>query len=45
MPLSDDLRRIAEAAVAHAGEDEEVSAVIPTEPAGSGRGGRGRAFT
>jgi len=35
--LSDDLRRIAEAAVAHAGEDEEVSAVIPTEPAGEGR--------
>ena len=37
MALSQDLRRIAEAAVTHAGEDEEVSAVIPTEPAGAGR--------
>jgi hypothetical protein len=35
--LTDDLRRIAEAAVARAGEDEEVSAVIPTEPAGGRR--------
>jgi len=35
--LTEDLRRIAEAAVAHAGEDEEVSAVIPTEPARAGR--------
>lgn len=37
MALSQDLRRIAEAAVALAGEDEEVSAVIPTEPAGGRR--------
>jgi hypothetical protein len=37
MALSDDLRRIAEAAVAHAGEEEEVSAVIPTEPLGGHR--------
>lgn len=37
MTLSQDLRRIAEAAVTHAGEHEEVSAVIPTEPAGGRR--------
>src|SRR5581483_981046 len=37
MALTDDLRRIAEAAGGHAGEDEEVSAVIPTEPAGGQR--------
>jgi hypothetical protein len=37
MALSDDLRRIAEVAVSHAGDDEEVSAVIPTEPAGGSR--------
>jgi hypothetical protein len=37
MALSSDLRRIAEAAVVHAGEDEEVSAVIPTEPLGRQR--------
>jgi len=37
MALSDDLRLIADAAVAHAGPGEEVSAVIPTEPAGGRR--------
>jgi hypothetical protein len=37
MALSDDLRLIADAAVAHAGPGEEVSAVIPTEPAGGER--------
>lgn len=37
MALTDDLRRIAEVAVARAGEDEEVSAVIPTEPVGGHR--------
>jgi hypothetical protein len=37
MALTDDLRRIADVAVAYAGPDEELSAVIPTEPAGSGR--------
>src|SRR5207248_11652327 len=31
------LRRIADAAVVHAGPDEELSAVIPTEPAGGQR--------
>ena len=36
MALTNELRRIAEVAVAHAGEDEEVSAVIPTEPSGTG---------
>lgn len=37
MALTDDLRRIADAAVAHAGPDEDLSAVIPTVPTGSGR--------
>lgn len=37
MALTDDLRRIADVAVAYAGPDEELSAVIPTEPAGSER--------
>jgi hypothetical protein len=37
MPLTDDLRRIADAAVTYAAPDEEVSAVIPTEPAGGQR--------
>jgi hypothetical protein len=37
MALSDDLRLIADAAVSHAGPGEEVSAVIPTEPAGGER--------
>jgi hypothetical protein len=37
MALTDDLRRIADVAVAHAGPDEELSAVIPTEPANAGR--------
>jgi hypothetical protein len=32
MALSDDLRRVADAAVGHAGPGEELSAVIPTEP-------------
>jgi hypothetical protein len=32
MALSDDLRRIADAAVGYAGPGEELSAVIPTEP-------------
>jgi len=32
MALSDDLRRAADAAVRYAGDDEELSAVIPTEP-------------
>jgi hypothetical protein len=32
MALSDDLRLVAEAAVAYAGPDEDLSAVIPTEP-------------
>jgi hypothetical protein len=34
MALTDDLRRIADVAVAFAGPEEELSAVIPTEPAG-----------
>ena len=33
MALSDDLRRIADVAVAYAADGEELSAVIPTEPA------------
>ena len=37
MALGDDLRVIADAAVGHAGRGEEVSAVIPTEPAGGQR--------
>jgi hypothetical protein len=37
MALSDDLRLIADAAVSHAAPGEEVSAVIPTEPAGGKR--------
>jgi hypothetical protein len=37
MNLTDDLRRIAEAAVGYAGAGEELSAVIPTEPAGGRR--------
>lgn len=37
MALTHDLRRIAEAAVVHAAPDEELSAVIPTEPAGGVR--------
>lgn len=37
MALTDDLRRIADVAVAYAAPDEELSAVIPTEPAGSTR--------
>jgi hypothetical protein len=35
MALDDDLRRIAEAAARFAGEGEEVSGIVPTEP-GSG---------
>jgi hypothetical protein len=34
MALEDDLRRIAEAAGRLAGEGEEVSGIVPTEPAG-----------
>jgi hypothetical protein len=37
MALSDDLRRIADVAVAYAADDEELSAVIPTEAEGGGR--------
>jgi hypothetical protein len=37
MALSDDLRRIADVAVAYAGPDEELSAVIPTEAVGGER--------
>lgn len=37
MALSDDLRRIADVAVAYAADDEELSAVIPTEAAAGGR--------
>jgi hypothetical protein len=37
MALTDDLRRIADVAVRYAAPDEELSAVIPTEPAGSTR--------
>jgi hypothetical protein len=37
MALTDDLRRIADVAVAYAGPDEDLTAVIPTEPAGSSR--------
>jgi hypothetical protein len=37
MALTDDLRRIADVAVAYAGPDEELSAVIPTEPVGGER--------
>jgi hypothetical protein len=37
MALSDDLRRIADAAVGYAGPGEELSAVIPTEPLGGQR--------
>ena len=37
MALSDDLRRIADVAVAIAADDEELSAVIPTEAAAGGR--------
>ena len=37
MALSDDLRRIADIAVAYAGPDEELSAVIPTEAVGGER--------
>jgi hypothetical protein len=37
MALSDDLRRIADVAVAFAEDDEELSAVIPTEPAAGRR--------
>jgi hypothetical protein len=37
MALSDDLRRTADVAVAYAGPDEELSAVIPTEGAGGER--------
>jgi hypothetical protein len=37
MALSDDLRRIADVAVAFAADDEELSAVIPTEAVGGGR--------
>ena len=35
--LSDDLREIADAAVRYAGDDEELSAVIATEPLGGSR--------
>lgn len=34
MQLERDLRRIAEAAVVHAAEDEEVAGIVPAEPAG-----------
>ena len=37
MALTRELRRIADAAVGHAGSGEELSAVIPTEPAGGRR--------
>jgi hypothetical protein len=37
MALTDDLRRIADVAVAFAGPDEELSAVIPTEAVGGER--------
>jgi hypothetical protein len=37
MALTDDLRRAADAAVAWVGPEEELSAVIATEPAGSSR--------
>src|SRR5260370_40327352 len=37
MALGDDLRRAADAAVRYAGDDEELSAVIPTEPLGDER--------
>jgi len=37
MALSDDLRRAADAAVRYVGDDEELSAVIPTEPLGEER--------
>jgi hypothetical protein len=37
LTLSKDLRRIADVAVAYAGPDEELSAVIPTEAAGGAR--------
>ncbi len=37
MALSHDLRRIADVAVAYAGPDEELSAVIPTEAVGGER--------
>lgn len=37
MALSDELRRIADAAVVFAGPEEELSAVIPTEPLGAQR--------
>jgi hypothetical protein len=37
MALTDDLRRIADVAVAYAGPDEELSAVIPTEAVGGER--------
>ena len=37
MAISDDLRRIAEAAVGYADEGEEVTAVIPTRPLGAER--------
>jgi len=31
--LADDLRRIAEAAVGHAGPEEELAGIVPAEPA------------
>jgi hypothetical protein len=37
MALSDDLRRVADVAVAYAADDEELSAVIPTEAAAGRR--------
>jgi hypothetical protein len=37
MALSHDLRRAADVAVAHAGPEEELAAIIPTESAGAGR--------
>jgi hypothetical protein len=37
MALSEDLRRIADAALPHAGPGEDLSAVIPTEPLGARR--------
>jgi hypothetical protein len=37
MALSEDLRRVADAAVAYAGPGEDLSAVIPTEPRGDQR--------
>jgi len=37
MTLSHDLRRAADVAVAHAGPEEELAAIIPTDSAGAGR--------